>query len=300
MFKIRPGGVAGADRIRVLGKSHSASAHCQVNAIILNHTMEKPLFGKVILIGKEPGQGRLLIAVDDKTVSIGSPDSVPNSVSRCIVEKRMAHASISIDAQGEMLLRNLKEQNVTFVNGTEVDSKLISPTSTIELGKDRFKIDLLTIIESAKGLVTLSNDDKKTGKPQKYSISHLQGVWDTYESELDRIALQQQEAARRRLLPIMVGSLSGVASPILATLVAVNTLYLTVPVAAVSFGLYLFNYKKRDTSYEERKVATERFTDEYVCPNPKCNKFLGNISYKLMKRQFSMQCPHCKCAFFEE
>ena len=102
------------------------------------------------------------------------------------------------------------------------------------------------------------------------------------------------------MLPIMVGSLSGVASPILATLVAVNTLYITVPVAAISFGLYFLNYKKKDTSYEERKAATEKFTDEYVCPNPECNKFLGNLSYKLLKKQYSMQCPYCKSEFVEK
>ena len=123
---------------------------------------------------------------------------------------------------------------------------------------------------------------------------------DTYEKEIDRIAQQQQETGKKRMLPIMVGSLSGVASPILATLVAVNTLYITVPVAAISFGLYFINYKKKDTSYEERKEATERFTDEYVCPNPDCNKFLGNISYKLLKKQYSMHCPYCKSEYVEK
>lgn len=111
----------------------------------------------------------------------------------------------------------------------------------------------------------------------------MERIWNDYETEIDRIVKQQQDVAKKRMLPIMVGSLSGVASPLLATLVAVNTLYITVPVAAISFGLYFINYHKKDTSYEDRKAATERLTERYVCPN--CHRFLGNISYKLLKNQ---------------
>lgn len=254
------------------------------------------LKGKTILIGKEPGQGRLLVAVvGGKTAAIGSSGSVPNSVSRCKVAEGVAHAKIVVAQNGDMVLTNMKAQNVTFVNGSEIVSKRILPSNTVELGKDRFNINLSMVIETAKKLVGVIPEPKK-----KFNISHLKRVWETYEGEMDRIALQQQETGKKRMLPIMVGSLSSVASPILATLVAVNTLYITVPIAAISFGLYFINYRKKDTSYEERKAATEKFTDEYVCPNPKCKKFLNNISYKLMKKQYSMHCPFCNCEFVEK
>lgn len=162
------------------------------------------------------------------------------------------------------------------------------------------------VLEAAKKLVDIAtgsngNQGSSGNTPQKtFDISHLRNVWETYENEMDRLAQEQQEMGKKRMLPIMIGSLSSVASPILATLVAANTLYITVPVAAISFGLYFVNYRKKDTSYEEKKVATERFTDEYVCPNPDCGKFLGNISYKLLKKQYSMQCPYCRSKFIEE
>ena len=132
----------------------------------------------------------------------------------------------------------------------------------------------------------------------------MERIWNDYETEIDRIVKQQQDVAKKRMLPIMVGSLSGVASPLLATLVAVNTLYITVPVAAISFGLYFINYRKKDTSYEDRKAATERLTERYVCPN--CHRFLGNISYKLLKNQIrspkdqKMHCTGCGCEFVEK
>lgn len=248
------------------------------------------LKGKTILVGKEPGQGRLLVAVQGKAAAIGSPGCVPNCVSRCKPTENVAHAKIAIDQNGNITLTNMKDQNVTFVNGSEIASKRINQSGTVELGKDRFSVSVPLILEIAKQIVG----------GMKFNITHLSGVWDRYEQEIDRIAQQQQETGKKRMLPIMVGSLSGVASPILATLVAVNTLYITVPVAAISFGLYFINYKKKDTSYEERKAATEKFTDEYVCPNPECNKFLGNLSYKLLKKQYSMQCPYCKSEFVEK
>ncbi len=266
------------------------------------------LKGKTILIGKEPGQGRLLVAiVGGKTAAIGAPNSVPGSVSRCKVAEGVAHAKIAIDQSGNMVLTNMKSQNVTYVNGSEIVSKIITPANTVELGKDRFNINLQTVIETARKLssITMGGTSGNSGQGEvqpkkKYNISHLKRVWETYEGEMDRIAQQQQETGKKRMLPIMVGSLSGVASPILATLVAVNTLYITVPVAAISFGLYFINYRKKDTSYEERKAAQERFIDDYVCPNPDCNKFLGNTSYKLLKKQYSMQCPYCKSEFVEK
>lgn len=262
------------------------------------------LKGKTILIGKEPGQGRLLVSVMGKTAAIGSPNSVPASVSRCKAAEGVAHAKIMVDQNGNMVMTNMKTQNVTYVNGSEIISKRVQPANTVELGKDRFSVNLPVVIETAKKIVGGATPPPPPISPsapaKKFNISHLKRVWETYETEIDRIAHQQQETGKKRMLPIMIGSLSGFASPILAALVAVNTLYITVPVAAISFGMYFINYRKKDTSYEERKHATERLTDEYVCPNPDCNKFLGSISYKLLKKQYSMQCPYCRSEFVEK
>lgn len=257
------------------------------------------LKGKTILIGKEPVNGRLLIAIqgNGKSAAIGSPNSVPSCVSRCKPAEGVAHAKIEVDQSGNMILTNIKPQNVTYVNGSEIASKRISINNMVELGKDRYRIGLPVVIDVAKKIAA-------TPGPETYNISHLERIWNDYETEIDRIVKQQQDVAKKRMLPIMVGSLSGVASPLLATLVAVNTLYITVPVAAISFGLYFINYHKKDTSYEDRKTATERLTERYVCPN--CHRFLGNISYKLLKNQIrspkdqKMHCTGCGCEFFEK
>lgn len=264
------------------------------------------LKGKTILIGKEPGSGRLLVAIDGagKTAAIGAPGCVPASVSRCKPTERKAHAKITVDNLGNMVLTNMKPENVTYVNGSEIVSKKVTGSNSVELGKDHFNINLALVIDTARKLLTtaVSGGSAAGGSAptKQFNIRHLKQVWNNYETEMDRIAILQQEIGKKRMLPIMVGSFSGVASPILASFVAVNTLYITIPVAAISFGLYLANYRKKDTSYEDRKAATEKLTDDYVCPNPECNKFLGNLSYNLLKKQYSMHCPYCKCEFIEK
>lgn len=89
------------------------------------------LKGKTILVGKEPGQGRLLVAVLEtgKAAAIGSPGCVPNSVSRCKPADGVAHVKITIDQSENMVLTNMKPQNVTFINGTEIVSKHVTATN---------------------------------------------------------------------------------------------------------------------------------------------------------------------------
>ena len=87
------------------------------------------LKGKTILVGKEPGNGRLFVSVkingQPKTAAIGEMNSVPNSVSRCKPAENTAHCKIEVDATGNLIVTNLKPQNVTYVNGAEIVSKKV-------------------------------------------------------------------------------------------------------------------------------------------------------------------------------
>lgn len=167
------------------------------------------LKGKTILIGKEPVNGRLLIAIqgNGKSAAIGSPNSVPSCVSRCKPTEGVAHAKIEVDQSGNMILTNIKPLNVTYVNGSEIASKRISINNTVELGKDRYRIGLSVVIDVAKKIAATINPPG----PETYNISQLERIWNDYETEIDRIVKQQQDVAKKRMLPIMVGSLSGVA-----------------------------------------------------------------------------------------
>lgn len=247
------------------------------------------LKGKTIFIGKEPGQGRLLVALKInnqwKATAIGSLGSVPNSVSRCLPLEGKAHCSIAIDANGGMVITNLKPQNVTYVNGVEYNSKKITENCHISLGKDNYSLDLAVVFDAITKLMAAL-------PPEPKSIKHLEKVWDEFETTNDAITLRQQQKANRRMLPMLIGSVSGLIAPIMAIVSSTATLWVTAPISIVSFLIYFKNYTEKDTSVEDRKAALNKFIDNYVCPHEKCNHhYLGNQPYKVLRQ--NKKCPYC-------
>ena len=119
----------------------------------------KILHNKTILIGREPGNNRLMLAIKAadgiKVATIGGAGSVPNSVSRCIPVNNMAHCKLDIDATGNIRLTNMKEENVTYVGNNEVMSKNVSENSTISLGRDKFPIGIGEILKASAYQLTL-------------------------------------------------------------------------------------------------------------------------------------------------
>ena len=267
------------------------------------------LKGKTILIGRDPGISNLVVGVMESGShsSTGNPGSVPYSVSRCRLSEGKGHAKIEIDETGAMTLHNMNPSNSTFVDGLEVSICRVSPKSNIELGKDRFRIKLQAILDMAlRGETQAStggNARSEAAAPRQADISHLREVWDKYESETDRIVMAQQEMGKKRMLPIMVSSASGILSGV-GALVSLSTLWVTLPVTGVVSYLYFRNYNTKDTSYEDRRNANNELQRSYVCPV--CNHFFGMQGYELLKNQLrnpkdgKMYCPKCKCELIEK
>lgn len=259
--------------------------------------MEK-LKGKTILIGKEPGQGRLLVAVSGcgKSAAIGTAGCVPGSVSRCKPAEGVAHAEVAIDANGRMVVKNLKPMNITFVNGLETASKRVEASDTIELGKDRFRVSLPVVLDTAKKLVGGNNTGGggTVGSKGTFNIAHLEVVWDKYHDELRDLREKQK---RVNLIRTGCSIFTICAMPCTAFFGTVGFI-----LTGIGFigAVYSFFGLKNDNTMDEQERITENFQDHYVCPNPECNKFLGNLSYKLMKKQYSMHCPYCKCEYVEK
>ncbi|MDE6511267.1 MAG: FHA domain-containing protein, partial [Muribaculaceae bacterium] len=248
-----------------------------------------------ILIGRDPMKSNLLVAIveNGKSFPLGALGSVPHSVSRCMPNEGRAHARIEVGESGNMTIRSLNQNNSIYVNGVETNIKEIDRGSRIELGMDRYRVNLKEILEGASKLVPSLPKD----------ISHLKEVWDKYEAEQDRIVLAQQELAKKRMQPIMVSSASGIVSGI-AACVELSTLWLTLPVTAIVSYLYYRNYNSKDTSHEDRKSATNEFQRSYVCPS--CGHFLGNLPYDVLKNNLTnpkdhkMYCSTCRCELIEK
>lgn len=250
------------------------------------------LNGTTLLIGKEAQLGQLCVAIsrENKIVAaatLGAPDSVPATVSRCLPAQGVAHCKIEIDTDGAMRLTNLKAQNVTFADGIEVVSKRITAQTAVTLGSGRYPLDLSAVLAVAEKTLTAMQAKMP---PKPLSIAHLEGVWHDYQSTLDDIQRRQQQRARRRMLPMMIGSAASIIAPLLA-LATTQSLFVTVPIAVVSFSILLKNYLDKDTSIEERRAASDRFMDAYVCPNPDCRHFMGNTPYKVLRQ--NKKCPYC-------
>lgn len=268
----------------------------------MTQALSKILANRKILIGKEPINGRLMIGFQVKgkiqTVAIGASNSVPGSVSRYNGEQWSAHISLEVNKDGRLLVTNLKEQNVTYVNGVEIMTKQIAPNTTVELGKDRYPINISDILKVVEKILRVAEPEE----PKTYNIRHLESVWDKFHLqniELQKRVLKQGLHARIPMFFTMgAGAISSIAFAC-GWGDAVKGLCLALTIIGLVIMFYSFLKSKNDTSIEDRERYMEEFQEKYICPNPTCGKFLGNLSYKLMKRQYSMSCPHCKCKFTE-
>lgn len=262
------------------------------------------LKGKTILVGKEPGQGRLLVAISGtgKTAAIGSPGSVPNCVSRCKPAEGVAHAKITVDQDGNIVLTNMKSQNVTFVNGLEIQSKKIIQSNTVELGKDRFSVSVPVILETAKKIVGAVPPPVK-----QYNISDLEKIWNDFHDKGLKIKKRQKEQGIYAILPMFFTMGAGAVTFVLSFILGddykdeIQILSGILIVTGLIMLAYSFTKRKNDTSIEDLEKISEDFQLRYVCPNPDCNIFFGAISYKLLKNQLrshkdqKMYCPRCGC-----
>lgn len=256
----------------------------------------KELSGKTIMIGREPGRGQLLVAIREngKCGTIGERGSVSRSVSRCIPSEGKAHACISVDDNGDMVISTTK--NVTYVNGMEIAKKQISQADVVELGADKFRISIPDVIRVATQLIASASAPAPAQKansansPKKYNISHLERVWNEREEQMKEIQKKQKKIN-------LVRSGCGV-----FTMCAMPCIGLIGPIGYALTGIgilgniYSFVGLKNDNTTDAVEKITDSFEENYVCPNPDCNKFLGNIKYKLLKKNYS-HCPYCKCEF---
>lgn len=263
------------------------------------------LKGKTILVGKEPGNGRLYVSVNvngqHKVAPIGEMQSVPNSVSRCKPGENIAHCKITVGENGEMTITNMKPQNVTYVNGTEVMSKRLKAGSRIELGKDRYVMDLNAVIMAAQKIVGVTHVQPTYSKPapqmptQEYSIRHLKRVWNEYNNSMKSIKIRQRNNGLLSSIPMAFSMFGGLVAG-----VAPEVREIALVFTGIALFIMLIGFYKRftDKSIDESEELTEEFQHNYVCPNPQCHHFMGNQPYNVLRQ--NKTCPYCKCKLTEK
>ena len=86
-----------------------------------------------IIIGRNAQTGQLSLTMGTQTKSFGAANSVPRSVSR-------RHCRIQVLPNGTYTIENLKMENDTYVNGSPIFTKTVTPSDTVELGGEHYKL----------------------------------------------------------------------------------------------------------------------------------------------------------------
>ena len=123
-----------------------------------------------IIIGRDQNTRQLSVVKDGNSKLYGQPNSVPMDVSR-------HHISLQPAGSGKWQIKNLNEQNVTFVNGIAVESKTISESDKIELGNSHYLFSWSALQEP---------------KVETVDIRQLKRVWDEYNNANIEIRKRQK------------------------------------------------------------------------------------------------------------
>lgn len=281
--------------------------------------MDNRLYGKTILVGKEAQQSRLLIAININgkyyMAPYGNAGSVDNGVSRCIPDMQKGHCLINIDAMGNMTVQNLKEMNVTFVNGMQIMKKAVKVNDIIEMGKFHYKVALSLIIDVATKILLqvcgapAQQQVAPAAAPQAaqlgakapaqkavktYDLRPLERVWNNYHDAQQALRVRQKNLQLFSGLTPIFTLLSG-ALRFLDLGETFANIALVLFVIGLVVTVWAFYARFTDDSIEEQDRLTNEFQHQYECPNPECRHFLGMQPYHVLSRYDN--CPYCKCKY---
>lgn len=221
-----------------------------------------------ITIGREQQTRKLSVNRDGKIQTVGNVNSVPMDVSR-------QHVSFHQLGDDKWELKNLNDNNVTYVNGVAVERKVVSEADKVELGNSHFLISWETI---------------RGPKVETIDVSHLQKVWEEYESS--QLKIKENDRKMQN-----IQRLSGILSScgILFLFVDMGNLRFVLTGASILIAVIFFiRGFKSDSSVNVKLAALSKdFRKQYVCP--KCGRFMGNEPYDILIQNGG--CRHCKAKF---
>ena len=222
-----------------------------------------------IIIGRDQQTRRLSITKDGKAKCYGQPDSVPMDVSR-------HHLSLQPIDEGKWKIKNLNEQNVTFVNGIAIESKNISENDKVELGNSHY---------------LLNWDALNEPKEETVDIRPLKIIWKEYDEKKFDSQIAERKFNAARSATGIITMLAIACSIILGH----GPIYIILYALAIGISLaftYLA-YKKSTEVPKQQRELTKRFQQTYICP--KCGHFMGFQDYDILIQ--SDTCPYCKTKY---
>lgn len=231
-----------------------------------------------IIIGREEmtSEPRLRLIIDGKERFLATKTHIPKTVSR-------RHCVLSVNGD-EILIKNMKEGvNPIYVNGQEVERKKIKREDIIQLGPEKYSVDVAAILAALNG-----------GTDESVSIAHLEKVYKDYNETI----VKMQERDRKNnavsrivsLLLMGIGAMSFMIPTSSDNGVFIKVLRVTLFAVAIIMAIIGFRDTGNPRKLQELK---DKYLDDYVCP--KCGKSFGNMRYKDLAKYVA--CPSCKVKF---
>lgn len=238
-----------------------------------------------IIIGREEGARRLHCIASGREFNVGQAGMVPLSVSR-------RHCKITINGSS-INIENIKAQNVTYVDGNQIFSKNISPTSRVQLGKEKFLVPLQQILQMAGVVSSNASASQQQSEAPTYSLKPLEKVWKEYDDRRMEIQNKAAKSANRQRLQGIL-SMSGMCIGFIPGID--QTIRIVIIVAALAIAVYFFiKGSTDDTVQQQLHDLDEEYAKKYKCPNPKCGKPFGVIPYRNI--EYNKQCFACGCKY---
>lgn len=222
-----------------------------------------------IIVGRDQTTRQLSIVKDGKRKLYGLPNSVPMDVSR-------NHVSLQPLGNGTWQVKNLKEQNVTFVNGIAIESKTVSEKDKIELGNSHYLLSWNALSEP---------------KVETVDIRPLKSIWEEYDNQ----RIQNQIAERRFNAARSATGIITMLAIACSFILGHGPIYLVLYALAISVSV-LFTiqaYRKSTEVPQQQRELSKQFQHRYVCP--KCGHFMGFTDYDILIQNDA--CPYCKAKY---
>jgi len=228
-----------------------------------------------IIIGRNAQNGQLNLTMGNKTMPFGGVDSVPRSVSR-------RHCRIQVLPNGTYNIENLKMENDTYVNGSPIFTKTVTPNDVVELGGEHYKLSW----DAIKQLI-----DQVT--PKTADIRPLKRIWMRYEEETNAI---QADMAKKNAIRGIAGAFGtlGILIAFVPSLGLIRFILMGIGLI-ITITMVVIAYNDSKKAPVKRKMLQQKLRNNYVCP---CCKKYFNMDYDLLVRQYD-QCPYCKAKFLK-